>query len=617
MHVFGAALVIISVTLNIQQLLALRTFHKERSILHWQKAWLPHTTTASERTRTGTTERRPRNGQNDEGGKQEKKQEHTKRVHTKQQHYDVCIAGAGLSGSVLAERYATELKKSVLVVDTRYHIGGNCYDYKDSETGIRVSRYGAHLFHTIHKTVFQYLKRFGPWVRYDHKVRGIVNGKNVPIPVNIETVNTLFGLKITSKQQMEAWLQQEQIPLPTDTSNINSEDVALSRVGRRLYDLIFKPYTIKQWATEPSNLGPEVLSRIPVRADFEDRYFSDPYQALPMFGYTALFKAMLSSPLIKVRTNTDYFADVRDNDAITCDKVYFTGPIDAYFASTGWPKLAYRSLDFQRIVAKNTPSGFFQKAFVVNHPQADADFTRIVEYKHLPGAMVDSNKEGSTVYFIERSKDDGEPYYPVPNPENKALYARYQQLALKENVTFVGRLANYKYFNMDEAVKNALELFERDTGIPYQSAAGTSIAAESVDTTSSNNDSFMSRAETLKPSAYLNLPPVDMTNPEFEASLQRTLQLPVDKPYGLRHEAHPPGPDAVMGLAAYPKNMGTFPLMVGSLRQTGYDGHIILGVHKDIPPEEEEYLKVMDVTYYIAEFVDCDESIMDAGTGGG
>jgi len=371
--------------------------------------------------------------------------------------YDICMVGAGLSASVLAERYASQLGKSVLMIEKRNHIGGNCFDYIDEDTGIRVSKYGAHLFHTQYKDVEEYITQFSTWTPYEHKVRAMVNGKYVPIPVNIETVNTLFDLDIKNKEEMSEWLEKEQVHLKDGKEAEDSEQVALSRVGQRLYDLIFKPYTFKQWAKYPQELGPEVLSRIPVRDDFEDRYFSDPFQALPAHGYTKVFEDMLSSSLITVKTSTDYF-DIKDK--LRCGKLYFTGPIDAYFAYKGWPKLEYRSLDFERVVEKK--KDFYQPNFVVNYPQEESgDYTRIVEYKHLL-----DQKSDDTIYFIERSKDGGEPYYPVPNKKNKDLFAKYQDLAKKEKkVTFVGRLANYKYFNMDQAIKNALDLFEEDTGV--------------------------------------------------------------------------------------------------------------------------------------------------------
>eukprot|EP00531_Pseudo-nitzschia_arenysensis_P004304 CAMPEP_0116116844 /NCGR_PEP_ID=MMETSP0329-20121206/1254_1 /TAXON_ID=697910 /ORGANISM="Pseudo-nitzschia arenysensis, Strain B593" /LENGTH=493 /DNA_ID=CAMNT_0003610365 /DNA_START=53 /DNA_END=1534 /DNA_ORIENTATION=- len=372
------------------------------------------------------------------------------------QEYDVCIAGAGLSGSVIAERYASQLDQKVIVIEKRNHIGGNCYDYIDDDTGIRVSQYGAHLFHTLNKRVWDYVHLFSAWTKYEHEVVGVVDGKHVPIPVNIETVNKLFGLNITNTTEMDDWLSKEQVKY--ENAPKNSEEMALSRVGKRLYELIFHPYTIKQWNKEPRELGPEVTARIPVRNNYDNRYFGDPYQALPTNGYTAIFESLLCHPNIEVLLDTDYF---KMKDSLRCKHTYFTGPIDAYFANMGYKKLEYRSLDFERKVVKDIGlRETFQPKFVVNHPSAETNFTRIVEYKHLLNQTSEH-----TILFIERSKDGGEPYYPVPNEENKALYRRYQDLAQKEsNVTFVGRLANYKYFNMDQAILNALELFDKDTG---------------------------------------------------------------------------------------------------------------------------------------------------------
>jgi len=364
----------------------------------------------------------------------------------------VCIVGAGLSGAVIAERYATELKQRVLVIEKRDHIGGNVYDYIDEETGIRVSKYGAHLFHTNYKRVWDYVQGFVDWIPYEHEVLAYIKGKHVPVPVNIDTVNRLFDLKIKTKAEMDEWLSEEQVHYEDPK---NSEEMALSRVGQRLYDLLFKPYTIKQWDKTPAELGPEVLARIPVRNDHDARYFpNDVYQALPAEGYTDLFERMFDHELIEVRTNRDYF-DIRSS--LECKKTYFTGQIDLYYAHMGWPKLEYRSLNFERKVVRNID--FFQPKSVVNHPGADVDYTRIVEYKHLPTA----GDSPDTVLFYERSNDDGEPYYPVPDQKNKDLYARYQELAENdEEITFVGRLANYKYFNMDQTIKNALEVFDKD-----------------------------------------------------------------------------------------------------------------------------------------------------------
>ena len=363
----------------------------------------------------------------------------------------ICIVGAGLSGAVLAERFASQNHKKILIIEKRDHIGGNCFDYIDKETGIRVSKYGAHLFHTKYADVWHYIKHFAHWIPYEHKVVAYVDNKYVPVPVNINTVNALFDLNISTQYDMDRWLSAEQLKVQQP---LNSEEMALSRVGKRLYEMIFKPYTIKQWAKTPAELGPEVLARIPVRNNYDPRYFNDRYQALPQGGYTSIFQKMFDNPLITVMLKTDFF---QIRKVIKCSEIYFTGPIDAYFASKGWPKLEYRSLDFEKRVLKNTE--FFQPNSVVNHPSLSENYTRIVEYKHFL-----HQKSQDTVIFLEHSKDDGEPYYPVPNPKNKALFKKYQKLADEEKgVTFVGRLANYKYFNMDETIKNALDLFRRHT----------------------------------------------------------------------------------------------------------------------------------------------------------
>lgn len=363
------------------------------------------------------------------------------------ERFDICIAGAGLSGSVLAERHADVFGHTVLVMDKREHIGGNVYDYIDRETGIRVSKYGVHLFHTKFHKVWNYVKRFSEWTKWEHKAVAKVQGTFVPVPVNIDTVNLLFGANITNVNEMRAWLDSEQV---TFDHPKNSEEKSLDAVGKRLYEIIFRPYTIKQWDKDPKLLGPSITGRIPVRDDYEDRYFTDRYQFYPTYGYTRWVENMLKSPLITVRLKTDYF-QVRGQ--IKCGRTYFTGPIDAYFAQTGLPKLEYRSLEFERVVYKNT--NFFQPMAHVNYPGLEYNFTRAIEYKHLL-----HQKSPHTVVFFERSTDVGEPYYPVPTQRNQNLFQRYKGFAANSTeVTFVGRLANYKYFNMDETVLNALKLF--------------------------------------------------------------------------------------------------------------------------------------------------------------
>jgi len=375
-------------------------------------------------------------------------------------YYDVCIVGAGLSGAVIAEQFASQLGKTCLILEKRHHIGGNCYDYVDPETGILVNKYGAHLFHTNHYRVWEYIQKFSEWTPYQHRVLGKIGDKYVPIPVNINTVNALFdNVNITSVKEMEEWLKNEQISYG-DRDPMNSEEMAKSRVGENLYNLIFQPYTIKQWGKDPRDLGPEVTARIPVRNDWDDRYFpNDIFQALPSYGYTKMFEKMIMNhPLIDVHVGVDYF-DIRQDmeERSVCGHTFFSGPIDAYFAQKGLDKLEYRSLDFERKVVKDIGQDkFYLPTSVVNYPSQEYNFTRVVEYKHFL-----KQKSPHTVLFYERSKDGGEPYYPVPNQRNQNLYKQYQDMAEEEpNVTFVGRLANYKYFNMDQSILNALELFD-------------------------------------------------------------------------------------------------------------------------------------------------------------
>ena len=254
----------------------------------------------------------------------------------KRDRYDICVVGAGLSGAVISEQYASKLGKTSLILEKRDHIGGNCYDFVDKETGIRISKYGAHLFHTKFPRVWEYIQQFSDWTPYEHRVKGKIGDKFVPIPVNIDTVNSLFGLNIKSSEEMDEWLNKEQVH---NDSPKDSEEMAMSRVGRRLYDLIFKPYTFKQWAKYPADLGPEVTARIPVRNNFDDRYFDDKWQALPSNGYTKIFEKMLDNPLIETHVNVDYF-DVRDK--LKCGHTYFSGPIDRYFEHLGYDKLEYR-----------------------------------------------------------------------------------------------------------------------------------------------------------------------------------------------------------------------------------------------------------------------------------
>ena len=365
--------------------------------------------------------------------------------------YDVVIVGAGITGATLAERCADQ-GWSVCVIDKRDHIGGNVYDYVDPESRIRVSKYGAHIFHTNDEGVWDYIQRFATWKRWDHRVLARLptstdNTLFAPIPVNRNTINAVKNLNLQDDAEASAWLAKEVITGPIT----NSRESALSRVGPDLYEKMFRPYTVKQWAKDPAELDASVLARIPVRTNTDDRYFTDKYQVLPENGYTAFVERMLDSPRITVRLNTDY----EDVKSLPCKHLIYTGPIDAYFKTAGLPPLEYRSIDFQW--ERLPTSGYYQPCSVVNYPSMDVNYTRIVEYKHFL-----NQSSHQTLIAKEVTTDVGEPYYPVPNKANQVLYEQYKALAAGEasHVHFIGRLASYKYFNMDQAIRCALDYFE-------------------------------------------------------------------------------------------------------------------------------------------------------------
>ncbi len=366
--------------------------------------------------------------------------------------YDIIIVGAGISGVVLAERFANVLNKKVLVLEKRNHVGGNCYDYINSD-GILVSKYGAHLFHTNDDDVWGYVQKFSEWYPYEHRVLSYVDNILVPVPVNITTVNKLLGLSIQNENEMQQWLDEntEKISDPQ-----NSEEAALRRVGKTLYEKLFKHYTKKQWDLWPSELEASVMDRIPVRSNFDDRYFSDKYQALPKSGYTQMFEKILNHPNITVKLNTDYF-EIADQVG-EYEKLFFTGPIDRFF-NHKHGALQYRSINF---LFETHDKERYQDCSVINYPN-NHEFTRIVEYKHFTG-----QEHPKTTISKEYSTWDGEPYYPVPTKRNRDIFEKYRLEATQSeasNIFFVGRLANYKYFNMDQAFKNALDLFDKQREI--------------------------------------------------------------------------------------------------------------------------------------------------------
>lgn len=376
----------------------------------------------------------------------------------KSKKYDVCTVGAGLSGAIFAERFANVLGKSALVLDSRHHIGGNCYDFVDQSTGILMNKYGAHLFRTNDERSWRYLTmhpRAPKWVRWQHEVRGWINNRLLPIPVNTYTVNALFNLSIQTEEEMDEWLAKVQIPCPK-TGCETAEQLIKSRVGADLYKAIFYDYTVKQWNKEPGQLKPAAAARIPVYTSFDPRYFTAKYQVLPSEGYTAWFAALLDNSLIDVVLKTDFF-EHRSHLEKACKLIVYTGPIDSYFSDAGLDRLEYRSIEF--VEKRYFHVGYMQAAAVINYPSKDVKFTRAVEYKHF----LNQEKSEHSIVVSERSTDIGDPYYPVPSTRNLDLYAKYKKLAeeaeAKGSVIFVGRLANYKYFSMDEAIVNALQLF--------------------------------------------------------------------------------------------------------------------------------------------------------------
>jgi UDP-galactopyranose mutase len=362
--------------------------------------------------------------------------------------FDYLIVGAGFAGSVLAERLAAGSDKKVLICDKRPHIGGNAYDHYN-EAGILVHKYGPHIFHTNARDVFEYLSRFTEWRPYQHRVRASVDGQVVPIPINLDTINSLYGLNLTSFEVEDFF---KKVAEPCDEIR-TSEDVVVSKVGRELYEKFFRNYTRKQWGLDPSELDASVTSRVPTRTNRDDRYFTDTYQSMPLHGYTRMFERMLDHPNIKVLLNCDYREVEKD---IPFREMIYTGPVDTYFDYC-YGKLPYRSLEFKH---ETHDQAVFQSAPVVNYPN-EQSYTRITEFKYLTG-----QEHSRTSIVYEFPKAEGDPYYPVPRKENSAIYAKYKALADRTpGVTFVGRLATYKYYNMDQIVAQALTTYGKIAGL--------------------------------------------------------------------------------------------------------------------------------------------------------
>ena len=359
--------------------------------------------------------------------------------------YDWLVVGAGFSGAVLAERLASQMGARVLIIDRRDHVAGNAYDHVD-EAGVLVHRYGPHVFHTNSAQIFEYLSMFTDWRPYEHRVRARVLGKLVPIPINRTTINELFGLNLASDREVENFYsaRAESRGVPR-----TSEDVVVSAVGQELYELFFRGYTRKQWGLDPSQLDASVTARIPTRTNEDDRYFGDKFQFMPTHGYTQMFERMLDHPLIDVRLGVD----LTDVPASVYRSMVYTGPVDGFFDYRFGP-LPYRSLEF-RFETHDTLE--FQPVATVNEPDESVEYTRTTEFKHLTGQQTPR-----TTIVREYPRADGDPFYPIPRPENAALYRRYEALANSTpDVHFVGRLATYKYYNMDQCVGQALATFAR------------------------------------------------------------------------------------------------------------------------------------------------------------
>ena len=364
--------------------------------------------------------------------------------------YDVMIVGAGFAGAVMAERLAAGSGLKVLVVDRRPHIGGNAYDcYNDA--GILIHQYGPHIFHTNSQDIVDYLSRFTEWRPYEHRVLAEVDGRAVPMPINRTTLNALYGLDLRTEDEAAAFLASRTESVEEIRT---SEDVVISQVGRDLYEKFFRGYTRKQWGLDPSELDKSVTSRVPTRTNTDDRYFTDTFQAMPAKGYTCMFERMLDHPNIDLLLGVDY-REARD--AYPHDRLVFTGPIDEYFGFR-YGALPYRSLQFRHETV-DTP--WFQPVAVVNYPSEDVEDTRITEDKQLTGQAADK-----TTLTYEYPSAQGDPYYPIPRAENQALFKRYEALAkMQSDVLFVGRLATYKYYNMDQVVGQALAVYRRNFGL--------------------------------------------------------------------------------------------------------------------------------------------------------
>lgn len=362
--------------------------------------------------------------------------------------YDFLVVGAGLSGAVISERIATQLNGKVLIIEKRNHIAGNCYDYED-KNGILIQKYGPHIFHTDYKDVWNYVSKFTDWIYYQHKVLGFIDGKYVPIPFNLNTLYELMPSRLAERLEQKLinnFGYNKKVPI-LELKKIEDKDLKL--LADFIYNKIFLHYTEKQWGLKPENIDSSVTTRVPVIISRDDRYFQDKYQGIPKEGYTKLFEKMLQNKNIEVQLETD-FKDIRDK--LKYKKIFYTGPIDEFF-DYKFGKLDYRfvNIDFQTWDIES-----YQPAAVVNYPN-DYDYTRITEFKKF-----NVNESKQTIIGIEFPGNSGFIAWPVLNERNKKIFQKYWQEAeklKKENIYFIGRLAEYKYYDMDDAIANSLWMF--------------------------------------------------------------------------------------------------------------------------------------------------------------
>jgi len=367
---------------------------------------------------------------------------------------DLVVVGSGFFGLTIAERCATELGLKVLVLDRRHHIGGNAYSEADAETGIEVHVYGAHLFHTSNKKVWDYVNRFTEFTAYQHRVYTSHQGQVYPMPINLGTINQFFDAAY-SPDEARALIKEQAAELG-DKEPENFVEKGVSLIGRPLYEAFIAHYTAKQWQTDPEKLSADIISRLPVRYTYNNRYFNDTYEGLPKDGYTAWLERMADHPNIEVRLDTDFFT-VKD-DYIGVVPVVYTGPVDAYFDfSEG--ELSWRTLDFEREVVQ---TGDFQGTSVMNYPDEDVTFTRIHEFRHFhPERDYPGDKTVIMREYSRFAEKGDEPYYPVNTDEDRDKLLRYRELAKSEPmVLFGGRLGTYKYLDMHMAIGSALSMYE-------------------------------------------------------------------------------------------------------------------------------------------------------------